>query len=691
MVSLINDSQKTQMVGDMVTCILCCQGTRDGFGQRGSSSTEHQHTHKLSRDQGRVRSARLELDRASTHSHPVKGSGTGSVSEARARQSINTLTRCQGIRDGFGQRGSSSTEHQHTHILSRDQGRVRSARLELDRASTHSHPVKGSETGSVSEARARQSINTLTSCQGIRDGFGQRGSSSTEHQHTHKLSRDQGRVRSARLELDRASTHSHPVKGSGTGSVSEARARQSINTLTSCQGIRDGFGQRGSSSTEHQHTHSLSRDQGRVRSARLELDRASTHSQAVKGSGTGSVSEARARQSINTLTSCQGIRDGFGQRGSSSTEHQHTHILSRDQGRVRSARLELDRASTHSQTVKGSGTGSVSEARARQSINTLTSCQEIGTGSVSEARARQSINTLTPCREIRDGFGQRGSSSTEHQHTHNLSRDQGRVRSARLELDRASTHSQAVKGSGTGSVSKARARQSINTLTLCQGIGDGFGQRGSSSTEHQHTHSLSRDQGRVRSARLELDRASTHSLAVKGSGTGSVSKARARQSINTLTLCQGIRDGFGQRGSSSTEHQHTHNLSRDQGRVRSARLELDRASTHSQPVKGSETGSVSEARARQSINTLTACQEIRDGFGQRGSSSTEHQHTHSLSRDQGRVRSARLELDRASTHSLPVEKSGTGSVSEARARQSINTLTSCHVVRGNHLPKSFMI
>ncbi|KAG2100237.1 hypothetical protein BD769DRAFT_1509994 [Suillus cothurnatus] len=351
----------------------------------------------------------------------------------------------------------------------------------------------------------------------------------------------------ARLELDREPTHSLPVKGSGPWSVNKARTRQRTNTLTHCQGIRDGF-------------------------ARLELDRASTHSPTVKGSGTGSVSEAQARRSIDTLTSCQGIRDGFGQRGSSSTEHQHTHSLSRDQERVRSARLELDRASTHSLPVKRSGTGSVSEARARQSINTLTLCQG-----------------------IRDGFGQRGSSSTEHQHTHFLSRDKGRVRSARLELDKASTHSLPVKGSGTGSVSEARARQSIDTLTSCEGIRDGFGQRGSSSTEHRHTHILSRNQGWVRSARLEFDRASTHSHSVKGSGAGSVSEARARQSINTLTPCQGIRDGFGQRGSSSTENQHTHFLTRDQGRGLSTRLELDRASTHSQPVKGSGPWSVSKA------------------------------------------------------------------------------------------------
>jgi hypothetical protein len=203
----------------------------------------------------------LQLERESTHSQPAGGPGTGSVSEARARQSINTLTNCQGIRDGFGKRGSTSTEHQDTYSLSRDKGRVRSAKLELDRASTHSPTVKGSGTRSVSEARAQQSI-----------------------QHTHSLSRDPGRVRlvmfkldrasthslsvkgsgtgsSARLELDRTSTHSQSVKGSGTTSVSEARAQQSINTLTSCEGIRNGFSQRGSSSTEHQHTHSLSRDQ----------------------------------------------------------------------------------------------------------------------------------------------------------------------------------------------------------------------------------------------------------------------------------------------------------------------------------------------------------------------------------------------------------------------------------------------
>ncbi|KAG2129289.1 hypothetical protein BD769DRAFT_674871 [Suillus cothurnatus] len=144
------------MVEDKSTCILS-SSTYQCF-----SSRENQRTHNLS-----------------------GGPGMGWVSEARARESIDTLTACQGIRDGFGQRGSSSTEHRHTHILSRDQGWVRSARFELDRASTHSHTVKGSGTGSVSEARARQSINTLTpSCQGIRAVVCQQGLSSIEHRHS---------------------------------------------------------------------------------------------------------------------------------------------------------------------------------------------------------------------------------------------------------------------------------------------------------------------------------------------------------------------------------------------------------------------------------------------------------------------------------------------------------------------------
>jgi hypothetical protein len=157
------------------------------------------------------------------------------VSEARARQMINKLTDCQGISDVFGQRASSSTEDQHTHILSRYQRRVRSASLELHRGSTHSHTVKVSATCSISEPRAPQRINTLTSCQGISDVFRQRALSS------------------------RGSTHSRTVKGSATCSVSEPRAPE-INTLTPCQGISDMFGQRASSSTEDQHTHVLSMD-----------------------------------------------------------------------------------------------------------------------------------------------------------------------------------------------------------------------------------------------------------------------------------------------------------------------------------------------------------------------------------------------------------------------------------------------
>jgi hypothetical protein len=202
---------------------------------------------------------------------------------------INTLTPCQGIRDVFDQRASSSTDDQRTHNLSSNQRRVRSASLELHRGSTHSRPVKGLTMCSVSEPRA------------------------PEDQHTHMLSRDQRRVRSASLELHRGSTHSQSVKGSATCLVSEPRAPQRINTLTHCQGINDVFGQRASSSTEDQHTHNLSSNQRRVRSASLELHRGSTHLQAVKGSATCSVSEPRA------------------------PEDQHTHPLSRDQQCLRSA------------------------------------------------------------------------------------------------------------------------------------------------------------------------------------------------------------------------------------------------------------------------------------------------------------------------------------------------------------------
>jgi hypothetical protein len=191
---------------------------------------------------------------------------------ARARQMINTLTGYHEIDDVFDQRGSSWTDDQHTHGLTR-----------------------------VSEARAPQRINTLTFCQGISDVFGQRGSSSTEDQHTHQLSRDQRRVRSAKLELHRGSTHSHPIKGSATCSVSEARAPQRINTLTPYQGISDVFGQRGSSSTGDQHTHQLSRDQRRGRSARLKLHRGSTHSHPIKGLATYSAARLELHRGLTHL------------------------------------------------------------------------------------------------------------------------------------------------------------------------------------------------------------------------------------------------------------------------------------------------------------------------------------------------------------------------------------------------------
>jgi hypothetical protein len=203
------------------------------FGQLGSSS-EDQHTHRLSKGL-----ARLELHRGSTHSQTVKV-----------------------------------------------QRHLWSARLKFHRGSTQSPPVKGSATWPVSEARARQMINT------------------------HLLSRDQG-FRSARLELHRGSAHSQTVEKSATCSVSETRAPQRINTLTTYQGISEVFGQQGSNSTKDQHTHELSRDQQR----------------------------------------------------SSSTKDQHTYMLLRNKRRVRSATLELCKGSAHSPTVKGPAT-SINEDRA---------------------------------------------------------------------------------------------------------------------------------------------------------------------------------------------------------------------------------------------------------------------------------------------------------------------------------------
>jgi hypothetical protein len=172
-----------------------------------------------------------------------------------------------------------------------------------------------------------------------------------------------------------------------------------IDTLTDCHGISDVIGQRGSNS------------------------RGSTNSHTVKGS------VRLELQRINILTSCQGMID---------------------QRCIRSARLELHRGSTHSQSVKESATCSVSDRGTAHSPTVKGSA----TCSVSEAPG-----SLTRCQGISDVFGQRGSISTEYQYTHHLSRDQRHVRSPRLELHKGST------------------------LTSCQGVRHVFGQRGSSSTE----------------------------------------------------------------------------------------------------------------------------------------------------------------------------------------------------------------
>jgi hypothetical protein len=119
---------------------------------------------------------------------------TGSVSEDRARQWINTLTYCQGIQNMFSQRGLSLKDGQHTHPLSRDQQWVRSVRFKLDRGSTDSHPVKD---GHVQSARIELD-------KGSTHSPAVRGSA------THSVNE---------LGLDRGSTHSHPVKGPITHSV----------------------------------------------------------------------------------------------------------------------------------------------------------------------------------------------------------------------------------------------------------------------------------------------------------------------------------------------------------------------------------------------------------------------------------------------------------------------------------------
>lgn len=154
---------------------------------------------------------------------------------------------------------------------------------------------------------------------------------------------------------------------------------------------------------------------------------------------------------INTLTSCPGISDMFSPRGWSSTDNQHTHILTWNWRRVGSARLELDIESTHSPAIKGSATCLASPKLDRESAHSPT-IKRSATSSVSEVPARLRTNTLTICQGISDVFGQRDSSSTEEWHTHRLS------------------------GSGKCSVSKAQARQRINTLTYCQEISNVFGQ-----------------------------------------------------------------------------------------------------------------------------------------------------------------------------------------------------------------------
>jgi hypothetical protein len=120
---------------------------------------------------------------------------TINISVLEVNRRSRQLTSCQGIRDAFAQRGSSSTEDKDTHIMSRDQGGILSARLKLE------HKNK-----------------TLTHCKGTRDAFSQRGLSSTEDQDTHILSKDQRCVQSAMLELD------------------------GVSRLAFCKGIRDVIG-----------------------------------------------------------------------------------------------------------------------------------------------------------------------------------------------------------------------------------------------------------------------------------------------------------------------------------------------------------------------------------------------------------------------------------------------------------------
>ncbi|KAG2037937.1 hypothetical protein BDR03DRAFT_1010308 [Suillus americanus] len=534
-------------------------GIRNASSQQGYGSTEDQHTHMLSGDQGRIRDAFVQRGSSSiegqyTHqlSRDQNAFGIRDTYGQRALSTTedNTLTLCQwigtacGIRAAFGRRGSNSTKDQQTHELSKDQGHGsksnRSARLELDRGSTHSHPVKGSGTrldqdrvwypGRVRSARLelhRGSIHSPT----VKES-GMRSGSGTCSVEPYLISGAQ---------LDKGSTHSHPVTGSGTHSgsgpclVSKPRARQRINTLTLCQGFRDTFGRRGWSTIEDQHTYQLLRDHDRIGSASLHLDRESTHSPTVEGSRMHS-----------------GIRAAFHQKGSNTTKDQTLTLCSRDQEHVRSGSLEFDRGSTHSLSVKGPGPclgSGISEHRMRQRINTLTSCKGIKTAF-----------GIPSAFGIGNAFIQRGSSSAGDPKTHILSRDRGRDQSARLELDRASTHSRPVKRSAR--------------LELEGGLTHSRSVKGSPISSDSV-----RDQDHVRSGCLELDRGSTHSRSVKESGPHSVSGMRSE--------C-----------------------------VQSERVELDTGSTHSHSVKGSRTSLVR-------IGTTFRVKDkfgIRDAFRKRSES-----------------------------------------------------------------------
>src|SRR6267154_2274554 len=220
----------------------------------------------------------------------------------------------------------------------------------------------------------------------------------------------------------------------------------------------------------------------------------------------------------------------------------------------------------------------------------------------------------------------------------------------------------------------------ISAHTPSQHIGNFFGQHGSSFTEYQHTHELSTDWQFVRSAWLQLHGISAHSLSVNRLAICSVRMAPASRNISTLTLCQQIGNLFGQHGSSCTEYQHTHELSTDWQFVRSAWLQLHGISAHSHPVNRLAMCSVSMAPASRNISTLTSCQQIGNLFGQHGSSFTKYQHTHLLSTDWQFVRSAWLQLDGISAHSLAVNRLAISSVSMAPASRNMSTLTLCQQI-----------